>query len=170
MYMNRLCINEEAGFEFSGVYCLKEAFKKLEWNQTIPNKKYDQSFKNAAHQSNYHYYYVNMNYDSDKPPTGHMVDRSYLRSHSYPSFSNMTTYREINDEIISHYSRFVSFDYHINENDYSQETELTHVPQTDMDQGDMSKGEEVLYGLAKQERQEKGNHFQIAKNIVSHIV
>ena len=168
MYMNRLCINEEAGFEFSGVYCLKEAFKKLR-NQTIPNKIPNYTIPNYTI-PNYDCYYANMNYDSHKPPTGHMVDRSYLRSHSYPSFSNMTTYREINDEIISHYSRFVSFDYHINENDYSQETELTHVPQTDMDQGDMSKGEEVLYGLAKQERQEKGNHFQIAKNIVSHIV
>ena len=166
MYMNRLCINEEAGFEFSGVYCLKEAFKKLR-NQTS---------ENAAYQSDYRIIWPKMqyidnykNYDSDKPSTGHMYVSGYEYS-SYSSYSNMTAYREINDEIVSHYSRFVSFDNQINENDYSQGTELNHLTQAGMDQRDMSKEEEVSYGLAKQERKEKGNHFQIAKNIVSHIV
>ena len=80
MYMNRLCINEEAGFEFSGVYCLKEAFKKLQ-NQPMSINEYQSS------------------------------------------------------KIVSHHSRFVSFDNHI-----------------------------------KQERKEKGNHFQIAMNSVSYMV
>ena len=207
MYMNRLCINEEAGFEFSGVYCLKEAFKKLR-NQTSENAAYQSDYRiiwpKMQFRTNYNYQY----HHQDKPSTGRMVVSGYEYS-SYSSYSNMTAYPEINDETVSHSSRFVSFDNHINENDdsqgtelthvtqagmdqrdmskeeevsygladnqinendYSQGTELNHVTQAGMDQRDMSKEEEISYGLAKQERKEKGNHFQIAKNIVSHIV
>ena len=33
MYLNRLCINEDAGFELSGVFSSGEAYKKLHYSR-----------------------------------------------------------------------------------------------------------------------------------------
>ena len=38
MYLNRLCIDENAGFELSGVYRLKKAYKESEFKKTRREK------------------------------------------------------------------------------------------------------------------------------------
>ena len=143
MFMNRFCIDEEAGFELSGVSFLKESYKKWR-DHTKLNEKYDES-------------------------SGVMADihdiKNYPTQTAYTECSyktmNMMNYREINDEIISCYSRFVSFDYYENQNNVLHGTEPSHVTQSKMDQGDKSQ-EEVICVNAQQGRKEKGNYFQIA--------
>ena len=187
MYMNRLCINEEAGFELSGVYRLKEAYKQLRYH-TIPNGRFEPSYGDMTHHSNdptngdislqdilledipqedipqediplEDIPQEDIPQDSNHPSSRYMTYASNEPSYNINMMThtiNMMTYRQINNDIESCYARFVSFDSQ-NQNNVSQKEKLSHVTQNDMDQGDMSREEHVLYGLAKQERKEKGN-------------
>ena len=40
MYLNRLCIDENAGFELSGVYLLNKGYKKPRYNVATPTYKF----------------------------------------------------------------------------------------------------------------------------------
>ena len=202
MYMNRFCINEEAGFELSGVYRLKEAYKQLRYH-TIPNGRFEPSYGDMTHHSNdptngdipledilledilledipqedipledileedipqediplEDILEEDIPQDSNHPSSRYMTYASNEPSYNINMMThtiNMMTYRQINNDIESCYARFVSFDSQ-NQNNVSQKEKLSHVTQNDMDQGDMSREEHVLYGLAKQERKEKGN-------------
>ena len=99
---------------------------------------------------------------SDDPYFGDIPDQSNEPSYSHLNMAynmNMMPYRrinneiescyrrQINNEINSCYTRFVAFDNHYNRNN-------------DTDQGDISQRESVLYGLATQERKEKGTDSQ----------
>ena len=187
MYMNRFCINEEAGFELSGVYRLKEAYKQLRYH-TIPNGRFEPSYGDMTHHSNdptngdisledilledipledipqediplEDIPQEDIPQDSNHPSSRYMTYASNEPSYNINMMThtiNMMTYKQINNDIESCYARFVSFDSQ-NQNNVSQKEKLSHVTQNDMDQGDMSREEHVLYGLAKQERKEKGN-------------
>ena len=138
MYLNRLCINEDAGFELSGVFRLREAYKKSripmnEYQSRIPINEYQKNIKsfNKIHGTIF---------PSDEPSD--------------------EPYRAINNEIESCFAQYVSRDNHFDQKNVSHETEIsTHLTQNDFGQSDISREKVLSYGLAKQERREKGNGF-----------